>query len=372
MPLNRKAVGVGAVGVLLAWLVHRYLLRVRPWREVPQSRPAHSYAEAEERIARLRQRERPDWRAARQRAPLHRNCGTRVLLHGERTTRAVVLLHGFTKCPNQYDALAKQLHQKGYNVIVPRYPYHGYENVMTHALCHMTAEQLLEMVQEVVDIAQGLGEHVTVFGFSLGGLLASWVAQHRTDVDRALIVAAPFTVHTFPGWMNSLLANLFTLLPNSFLWWDGARKEKAPYGSFAYPRFTSRSFGHLLRIGQLVLQAAEQAKPAAKSIVISANPADESVDNRGAQRLVQLWRKRGADVHWHEFDRRWELAHEIVDPLHHMQQVELVYPVLLRLITHQTADVVTNLLHESRADPRNGQGPLPHADSSVRSGDLIP
>lgn len=364
MRLKRNALVPIAVGMGLVGLVYRNLVRMQLSHPIPESQPARSYDEAVQRIDALRAREQPEWRAQQRRESLYGNCCSRALLHGDRTERAIVLLHGFTKCPNQYDALANLLHQEGYNVFVPRYPYHGYENVMTDALSRMTAERLLEMVQESVDIAQGLGEEVTVFGFSLGGLLASWVAQYRADVAYALILSAPFTVHTFPSWLNSLLANLFTRLPNSFVWWDGKQKEETPYGSFAYPRFASRSFGHMLRIGQLVQQAAAKAKPAAQTIMVSANPTDESVDNRGAQRLVDLWRKHGADVYWHEFDPQWQLMHEIVDPLHHMQQVERVYPVLFDLITRQAGDAVASLLPEPAAEHHNGQMPTPAPKSA--------
>lgn len=330
-----RAIGVmlkGAMGIGLAWLMQRYLLRVRPWESVPRAHPARSYEEAVARGEVLQQRDDPAWRVDQSLEPLHDGCGTRLLLHGERTERVVVLLHGYTKCPNQYDALAQLLHQQGYSVIVPRYPFHGYADTMTDALAEMTAERLLETVQEAVDVACGLGEHVTVLGFSLGGLLASWLAQHRADLDYVLIVAAPFTVHTFPAWMNRILANLFIMLPPSFIWWDGKAKADAHRGIFAYPRFPSNSFGHLLRIGLLVQQSARRQRPAARNIVISANPTDESVDNRGAQRLLDRWREHGANVYWHEFDEEWGLAHEIMDPLHKMQQVERVYPLLLELI----------------------------------------
>src|SRR5258708_37317477 len=36
-------------------------------------------------------------------------CHTRLYTHGHRTERALVLLHGFTNCPRQFDDLGRQL-----------------------------------------------------------------------------------------------------------------------------------------------------------------------------------------------------------------------------------------------------------------------
>jgi hypothetical protein len=37
-------------------------------------------------------------------------CRTRVYTHGARTERALLLLHGFTNCPQQFDALGTRFH----------------------------------------------------------------------------------------------------------------------------------------------------------------------------------------------------------------------------------------------------------------------
>src|ERR1019366_2135927 len=47
-------------------------------------------------------------------------CRTRLYTHGHRTERALLLLHGFTNCPQQFDALGKRFHDDGWNVLIPR------------------------------------------------------------------------------------------------------------------------------------------------------------------------------------------------------------------------------------------------------------
>ena len=42
-------------------------------------------------------------------------CHTRIYSHGHRTERALVLLHGFTNCPQQFDVLGRRFHERGYH-----------------------------------------------------------------------------------------------------------------------------------------------------------------------------------------------------------------------------------------------------------------
>jgi alpha-beta hydrolase superfamily lysophospholipase len=75
-----------------------------------------TYAEALELFARLE--DRGD-------AGIAPQCRSVLLGHGEQRGRAVVLFHGLTSSPPQFDTFARALHARGHNVIVPRLPRHG-------------------------------------------------------------------------------------------------------------------------------------------------------------------------------------------------------------------------------------------------------
>ncbi|MGB6061931.1 MAG: alpha/beta fold hydrolase, partial [Candidatus Aquilonibacter sp.] len=103
---------------------------------------------------------------------------TKLLLHGEPRPVAIVLFHGIAASPQQFVRFAHELHERGHNVIVPRLPRHGHRNRLTTALARLQADDLRTFATQSIELAQGLGEHVVVAGFSLGGLLATWAAQH--------------------------------------------------------------------------------------------------------------------------------------------------------------------------------------------------
>jgi pimeloyl-ACP methyl ester carboxylesterase len=115
---------------------------------------------------------------------------SRLLSHGTRTARAVLLLHGYTMAPEQYDELAELFFARGYNVWIPRAPHHGTVDRRAHH--RIEAGELTAYAQQAVTVAAGLGDEVGVVGISGGAVLATWLAQVRGDVVRRLLVLSPF------------------------------------------------------------------------------------------------------------------------------------------------------------------------------------
>ncbi|MCZ7573717.1 MAG: alpha/beta fold hydrolase [Ardenticatenaceae bacterium] len=288
-------------------------------------RPATSYAEAAARVEAL---------GAADGASVNPLCRTQFLTHGRTVERAAVLLHGLTSCPRQYQALAPSCYDLGYNVLVPRLPRHGLADRLTEDLATLTAEELLACVAEAVDIARGLADRVTVVGLSMGGVLASWVAQHREDVDRVVIVSPGFALKAVPLAATPLAWRLARWLPNRFVWWDPVRKAEPVPPLHNYPRFATRPVAEVLRLAATIQAQARRARPAARSIIVVTNANDPVLNNASTNRLVDQWRRRGAEqIRTYEFSADLGLVHDIIDPDQVGQRTDLVYPVLLDLIT---------------------------------------
>ncbi|SCF07292.1 carboxylesterase [Micromonospora coriariae] len=115
---------------------------------------------------------------------------SRLLSHGSRTGRSVLLLHGYTHAPDQYDELAEEFFARGYNVWVPRAPHHGTVDRRAHH--QVEAGELTTYAAESLTVAAGLGDEVGVVGISGGGVLAAWLAQVRGDVVRRVLLLSPF------------------------------------------------------------------------------------------------------------------------------------------------------------------------------------
>lgn len=309
---------------VLAASAYWWLWRQRPLANVPPAHPPRDFAAALQG-AQLR------FYTTRREKPLP-ECEPIIMVHPDKTARAIVLLHGFTNCPAQYRLLAEQLFDRGYNVLVPRFPHHGLPNRTAPELGRMTAEGLIATAAEAVDLARGLGNHVTVLGLSMGGVVAGWLAQNRADVDLAVLVAPAFTFKAFPNTLTPLLARLFGNLPVFYRWWDPILKADAPGPAHTYHGFPSSAFAEMLRLGVIVRRQAARQRPRAGRIDVVVNPCDESIDNRGALALAAQWRAHGGNVREHAFPQEYGLIHDLIDPTQPAQQVNLVYPILIEWI----------------------------------------
>jgi carboxylesterase len=258
-------------------------------------------------------------------------CYTRLYSHGRRTDRALVLLHGFTNCPQQFDAVGKHFYELGWNVLIPRYPRHGYTDRLTTTISELRSEHLIAVANRAAQAGAGLGERLTVAGLSLGGILTAHLAQTKDGVERAVLIAPMFGLRPLPGPALGGLSVLARGLPNFYIWWDAKLKDKVgpPHG---YPRFSTHAYAALFGAGAGVVKGAHRTAPKAGSIAVITNAAEPRLDNRFTHQLVEEWRRHGASVSSYEFPASDHLPHDLIDPSNPHQNVELVYPVVIKAI----------------------------------------
>lgn len=300
------------------------MYRLFPLRKIIAPAPAQDWTEAQARFASLQ---------AAEGDTIAPHCRTGLLTHGKRTSQAIVLLHGFTNCPHQFQKLAPLLHARGHNVLNLRLPGHGYADRLTTQLLEMTESALIDRTTTAIDIACGLGEQVTVIGFSLGGVLAGWAAQQRPDVKGAVLISPAIGVQALPANRRRLYGHLLALLPNFYQWWHPSLKEREVEPLHAYPRFASHALAALLRIGLILRDSVGRKRPGATQLMVITNPSDPVVDNQTVAQVVAAWQAHGLAVTTHSFPVEWQLLHDLIDPLQPEQQVERVYPLLLEWLT---------------------------------------
>ncbi len=318
-----------AVLSVLGWLIFRPL-RLKPLLSASPE-PVNDYSTALQRIEALRLRDTIDLQ------PL---CRMELLTHGHKVDQAIVFWHGFTSCPRQFHDLGQIFYELGYNVLIPRLPHHGLADRLGPDQLHLTAEQLVALANEVVDLAHGLGQHVTVAGFSAGGVLAGWVAQYRPDVARVVIIAPSFGLKVIPLPLATLAAKLLLTWPNSFQWWDRRFMTQAPGPPYGYFRFSTRALGQILRLGLAVRAAARRAGPAVGSILVVTNHNDWAVHNPLTAEISEHWRSRGGQVQRYEFAAELNLLHDLLPLEYPRQRADLVYPILVDLMTRPAGAAV--------------------------------
>ncbi|HTX57274.1 MAG TPA: alpha/beta fold hydrolase [Candidatus Acidoferrales bacterium] len=254
---------------------------------------------------------------------------TKLLLHGEVRPLAVVLFHGIAASPEQFVRFARELHERGDNVIVPRLPRHGYRDRLTTALAQLRADDLRAFARESAELAQGLGERVVVAGFSLGGLLSTWIAQ-RYAIDRAVAIAPFFGMSWMPGRLTAPFTDLLLKLPNIFGWWNPiARERQQP--EHGYPRYASHAVAQSLLLAREVVEGSAE-RLAARELILVRNAREAAVNNRAIARLAASIRGAGGRVDEVVLDGI-PLSHDIIEPSRHVEVADRVYPTLLDLIS---------------------------------------
>ncbi len=240
---------------------------------------------------------------------LHPQGRSTLLDHGKPTEDAFLLLHGLTASPGQWRPFAEHLFARGFNVYVPRLPHHGLRDRMTGALEDLTAVQLATFAREAVSAARGLGERLTVIGFSVGGLLASWIAQYA-PVERAVIVAPFLGSLLVPRTFAPALSRLALRRRNRFVWWHPIRRESL-MPEYGYPRFSTHAVAEALLLGEHLHKDAVTRAPRARRIIFVVNNGETTIDNRAVRKLATTWSAHGADVRVREL--RFPPSHDIIE-----------------------------------------------------------
>lgn len=308
---------------LILWTIYRPL-SISQLESHPK--PVASFEEAFARVKAIQAEDNKD---------LARDvCITKLYDHGKQVEHIIVLLHGFTNCPEQFNELGKQYYEAGYNVFIPRMPYHGLTDRLTDELVNLTAENLADFGDQVIDIAHGLGKKITVMGISGSGTLVAWLAQNRADIDFAFAIAPLFGLAFIPASLTKIFERVVLVLPNFFLWWDPRTKADNPYSTYyAYPRYPTRALVEMIRLGSITRSEAELSPPKTSNITMIINDAEPAVSNAEILKLLKIWRKYGkgnlSEVH---FEKDLKLPHDIITPGTPGVPVEIIHPRLFSVI----------------------------------------
>ena len=210
-------------------------------------------------------------------------------------------------------------------------PHNGLTNLDTDDLRYLKAAELRDCSNAMVDIARGLGEHITYLGLSVGSLMAAWVAQYRDDVNKAVIIAPSFTISPHLGvGLSKVIMRLFLILPNIMTQRLRPFKDGPDHN---YLGFASRGLGEMMRFGFSIYDTSKKSSAAAHSVLMITNAADAAVNNKIPLEIAKNWQANGLKhLEKYEFDAKYKLIHDIIDPGQKLQNIAVSYPILLDLL----------------------------------------
>ncbi len=286
--------------------------------------PATDYETAIARFAQIQAKEE----ASKKLNPV---CCSKLLTHGRKTERVIILMHGMTNCPQQFVELAPIFYEQGYNVLIPRMPHNGFADANTDDLRYLKPAELRDCSNEMVDIARGLGDYITFLGLSVGGVMAAWVAQYRNDVNKAVIIAPSFTISPHLGVaLSRVIMRLFLILPNIMTQRLKPFKDGPDHN---YLGFATRGLGEMMRFGFSIYDTSKKTSAAAQSVLVITNAADAAVNNKIPLQVAKNWQTNGLkQLETYQFDAKYKLIHDMIDPGQKLQNIAVSYPILLDLL----------------------------------------
>ena len=297
-----------------------------PWNVYSLSshpRPAQNYEEAVQRIEVLK---------ANRLSEMHPDCVAQFMTHGQKVDQVIVLVHGYTNCPKEFVDLGKQFYDLGYNVLIAPLPHHGLKNRLTDEQGDLNANELAAYTDEVVDIARGLGNHLTIMGYSCGGVVTAWAAQNRSDVDTAVVMSPAFGYQAIPTLLTAPVMNYVIAAPDVFEWWDPELKA-AESRDYTYPRYSKHALAQIMRFGFSVQVKSWFTAPSAKQVIVVTNANDDSVNNELTAKVTRHWLDHGAQLVTYEFPAGLKLPHDLVDSNKPNSNTPVVNEKLIELVT---------------------------------------
>lgn len=221
-------------------------------------------------------------------------CSPKVGYFGPKRDHFVLLLHGFTSSPMEFDLLADRLRKERIDFHAPL--IQGFGQIRQDMLFSLFKEDWFRDVIDLYDLVACRYKKISVVGHSMGGMLASVLAQNRPLDD--LILSAPAL---FPQKRDGLYAwSMKSRLLHTILSWAipmfpkpirGGRNtpadtldEDSAYRYFQYLMAPIHSMFGLLEAQTIV----DIEKLNVKSLSLLYGSHDITVDNLAIERHFDL------------------------------------------------------------------------------------
>ncbi len=211
---------------------------------------------------------------------LQKGCQPFYKLAKGKTVGSVMLFHGFTACPQQYEEIAGLLSNNGYNVFVPLLPGHGKTPIRVQGKFTDESTKLPDVKSTDIytNFSRTMGGLLkdepgtkVAGGLSVGGVIAAKAILENPDVYKRGFLMAPF--FNAAGSVSLLLPALGGLVPNKeHGWGEGCEKERS-LGRAGYCNFKITHVAAVRKFGLDTLKKINNIKIPIQIIGVEKDPA---------------------------------------------------------------------------------------------------
>ena len=155
---------------------------------------------------------------------------------GNKKTKTVLLLHGWSDSPGTMKEIAKEYYKKGYNVVAPLYSDHGLKDpFQLEAITNSSLRQWRGDVDEFAAIAKALSPDakIDVAGYSMGSALAMDLSFRFDDLVKSRALFAPlFRENGFVISLGIKVLEAYGRLKRYWGWGEGVMLKDIERGIF--------------------------------------------------------------------------------------------------------------------------------------------
>ncbi len=186
------------------------------------------------------------------------------------SSKAVLIIHGFTGYTGEFYPLARKLNELGYTVSLPRLPGHG-----TNRKDFMTTgwRDWLLHVEDCYRDLSALYEDVSLVGLSMGGVLALILAS-RYSPRRTVLLAPAMAVRNRLFYLTPFLGRLIGPLKKNWEPEPDASEDRKILGQEYWTVDIPRQAAHLRKLQKI---AQKEMKAVKSPLLLLLSETDESV-----------------------------------------------------------------------------------------------
>lgn len=211
---------------------------------------------------------------------IQRGCEPFQKLVNGKAKGSVMLFHGYSACPQQFEELSNLLVNKGYNVFVPLIPGHGKQPTGTDGKFVDDISSLPDV--DSTGVYKNFAKNISAIlkdesgikvlgGLSLGGAIAARAMIENSAIyDRGFLMAPFFNA---AGAMSVMLPALGEVIPNKKVGWGAGCEEQRRLGRAGYCNFKVTNVAAVRRFGMDTLKEISAIKKPMQITGVEKDPA---------------------------------------------------------------------------------------------------
>lgn len=206
--------------------------------------------------------------------------GAIPICHKGNGKRVILVIHGFTGYPGEYRYFADFMHQKGFDVCVPRLPGHG--TSLDDFLKSNAEDWLRKSVDTYLEL-KARYEEVIVCGLSMGGVIASIVSSFFQPAKTILLAPAFRTTSPFLPYAR-FISLFLKKTRNAWSADEETEEERLRLGKIYWEYYPLRE---LIQLNKLIRLGRSRLTKMESSILIIVSEQDRTVPASVGKFLVK-------------------------------------------------------------------------------------